>query len=270
MHRSPTLPSARTAQPAARAFAILKRTTLLALAALLPACSHSPNTGITPAQSQHANTAATQLAANAGKAFTPERELKLSTAVPIPKLRKEAEQLDYAYKVDAPSAKRLLYFGHLTNSDELSLPVIIVATGGRLKAVPVETHFGADLWQRVILGPNPLEIFGILDQPDDDRIDTLTIAHSTDGGDTWAITTLRKPSNEASFYDFAMSRDGHGRLSVQVDESTDPPNRIKPGLYHYRTTDGGKTWTAADFEPDQTKPADEVPEDEQPEKGATA
>ena len=61
-----------------------------------------------------------------------------------------------------------------------------------------------------------------------------------------------------------------GKFGEPDDADCEDDASLKPGLYHYRTTDGGRTWTAPQFEPNGTRPADDVPEDEQPGQGQLA
>src|SRR5207302_59714 len=93
--------------------------------------SHSASTAVAKADSAGDPPSAKV----SGKSFAVSQTIKLSDAVPIPKLRKGAETLAFAYKIEAPHAARTLYFGELTNSDELTLPLVIIGGGGKLKAV---------------------------------------------------------------------------------------------------------------------------------------
>ena len=63
----------------------------------------------------------------------------------------------------------------------------------------------------------------------------------------------------AVFDSFCMDRQGHGRLSLYVYR--DQAKLRQAGYYHYRTIDGGKTWTGPEHEPDGMLPADDAPDD---------
>jgi len=96
------------------------------------------------------------------------------------------------------------------------------------------------------------------------RVDVQTPSVDVAPGETatFELTVFTKPCKLATFFDFAMDRDGHGRASVSLDADC---GEHKAGLYHYETTDDGKTWSREPrYEPDAMIRADDVPDDEQP------
>ena len=113
-------------------------------------------------------------------------------------------------------------------------------------------------------GPGAKEIWGAIDTVAGDSRASFVLAHSTDGGATFAMTVFRKPTRRAEFFDFAMDRDGHGRVTVLLDGDV---GSHKAGRYHYQTTDDGKTWSAPRYEPNAMKRSDPVPDEEQPDDG---
>jgi hypothetical protein len=77
------------------------------------------------------------------------------------------------------------------------------------------------------------------------------------------VIEFPKPRASADFDSFSLGPDGKGRLTVYL--SGEEASVSRPGYYHYRSADGGKTWSKTpDYEPDAMTPGREVPEDEQP------
>jgi hypothetical protein len=191
--------------------------------------------------------------------------LSMADARPLLRFRTAGDSVDLALKLRPPRVEKPLYFGELTNADGQTLPVVVVKENGQLKALPLELEYAFDQWQSVVAGPRPGEVWGVLDQEDkDSRGAEVVLAHSVDRGQTWQVGLLPKPCPLAAFYDLVFSPDGRGRVTLVLEKPCPDDPHIKSGLYHYRTTDGGATWSAPIFEPDTTHPADEVPEDEQP------
>ena len=158
----------------------------------------------------------------------------------------------------------------MRNADDQFLPVLGTRNGQQYKVVKLREAWGADQWHGVFSGPRPADVWGVLDQAsddqggDDDKADDVTLVRSTDAGHTFQVAALRKPCPKAAFADLVMARNGHGRVTLSLAEDC---GRFKMGLYHYRTTDGGRTFQRPQFEPDQTHPAEDVPDDEQPATG---
>jgi hypothetical protein len=191
--------------------------------------------------------------------------LSMADAQPLLKLRTAGDSVDLAFKLRPPRVDKPLYFGELTNADGQTLPLVVAKENGQLKAAALEREYAFDQWQSVVAGPRPGEVWGVLDQEDQgSRGPVVVLAHSLDRGKTWQVGLLPKPCPVAAFYDLIFSPDGRGRVSLVLEKACPDDPRIKSGLYHYRTTDGGATWSAPIFEPDATRPADEVPDDEQP------
>ena len=203
-----------------------------------------------------------------------ERVVKLSDAIPLSRLAVDALEVNLTDKLSPPATTETVYFGELDDfgndpdNDEpiAALPIIAVRNGGNWMAVPLAGEGMRDAgWHYVAAGPGAKEIWGAIDTVAGDSRSSFVLAHSTDGGETFEMTAFHKPTRKAEFFDFAMSADGHGRATVSLDADTGPH---KAGLYHYQTTDDGKTWSAPVYEPDAMKRADSVPDEEQPDQAA--
>jgi hypothetical protein len=195
--------------------------------------------------------------------------LKLSDAVALDTLQVEDLETTLTDKLRAPQVKETTYFGEIDEYVEdddkpvASLPIIALHRTDTWTAVPL---VGEGLrnagWKYVAAGPAPGEVWGVLDTAAGNTRSTFAVAHSIDGAETFTISAFHKPCKQAQFFDFAMSRDGHGRMSLTLDTDC---GIHKAGVYHFETNDDGKTWsTEPRYEPDVMKRADEVPDEEQP------
>jgi hypothetical protein len=205
----------------------------------------------------------------------PADRVKLSDAVPLDALQSDETTANLTDKLEPPEAGQTIYFGELDsyNSDDTETPVaaipLIALHNDQWKALPVIgpglTNAG---WKYVAAGPARHEIWGVLDTSAGETQNEFVLAHSTDGGDTFSLKTIKKPCKLATFTDFAMSRDGHGRATLTLDTDC---GQYKSGLYHYDTTDDGKTWPAQPrYEPDVMLRAQSVTDDEQPDAAQSA
>lgn len=197
-----------------------------------------------------------------------ERIIRLSDAVPLDKLQTDLDT-NFTDKLQPPAVGETTYFGEIDEYDEdgedvvAALPIIGLHTGETWTALPL---LGEGLrnagWKYVGAGPGKNEVWGVLDTVAGNTRGSFVVAHSTDGAKTFSLTVFHKPCRLAQFYDFAMSRDGIGRISLSLDSDC---GAHKAGIYHFQTNDEGKTWTTQPrYEPDAMKRADEVPDDEQP------
>jgi hypothetical protein len=202
------------------------------------------------------------------------RVVKVSDAIPLSRLAVDDLEVNLTDKLAPPATTETVYFGELDDfgndpdNDEPieALPIIAVRNGGSWMAVPLAGEGMRDAgWHYVGAGPGPKEIWGAIDTVAGDSRSSFVLAHSTDGGTTFEMTVFHKPTRKAEFFDFAMSADGHGRATVSLDADSGPH---KAGLYHYQTTDDGKSWSVPIYEPDAMKRADQVPDDEQPDQTA--
>jgi hypothetical protein len=197
-------------------------------------------------------------------------DIRLSDAQPMDDLL-EAEdmQVSLTDKLDPPDAAQTVYFGEADefDSDDTTTPVgalpLIAVHAGNWRAIPLVGPALEDAgWKYVGAGPARNEIWGVLDTSAGDSQPQFVIAHSTNGATTFTLKVMDKPTRLATVADFAMSRNGHGRVTLSLDTDC---GKFKAGLYHYDTTDDGKTWsTNPRYEPDAMIQADTVPEDEQP------
>jgi hypothetical protein len=191
----------------------------------------------------------------------------MSDAVPLDHLQNIGEP-NLSHQIRLSKGGRL-YFGTMdryNNDDEViaSIPILAKKVDGEFVGLPLaDTRLRDAAWAYAGGGPNKGEVWGVLDASLNANQPDLLVVHSTDAGATFTIRAIAKPDEVAEFDSFCMGPDGNGRVSVYVgaDVSSDA---IKPGYYHYRTTDGGKTWSKPEYEPDAMSPGREVPEDEQP------
>jgi hypothetical protein len=211
-------------------------------------------------------------AAGAGPATQPApRMVKLSDAVPLSRLAVDDLEVNLTDKLAPPATAVNIYFGELDDygndpdNDQpiAALPIIAVNDGDNWMALPLGGEGMRDAgWHYVAAGPGAKEIWGAIDTVAGDSRASFVLAHSTDGGATFEMTDFHKPTRRAEFFDFAMDHNGHGRATISLDADAGPH---KAGLYHYQTSDDGKTWSAPRYEPDAMKRAEPVPDEEQPE-----
>jgi len=189
--------------------------------------------------------------------------LRLADAVAADDLEKDDWELDMQSQI--PFKDRPLFFGQLAiyGADDKAtamIPVVGFKTGDKLMAMKIDDPRLVNAgWSYIAAGPTTPEFWGVLDAALDDHQPEIVIAHSTDSGNTLQIASLPKPLPMAVFDSFCMDRQGHGRLSLYVYR--DQAELRQAGYYHYRTIDGGKTWTGAEHEPDGMLPADDAPDD---------
>jgi hypothetical protein len=198
-------------------------------------------------------------------------EVKLSDAKPLGDLETDDDvQVNLTDKLDLPLVATTVYFGEAdaydSDDDKTpvgSIPIIAQHVGSQWKAVPVAGPGLADAgWKYVAGGPGPREVWGVLDTSAGDSQADFVVAHSVDGAMSFSLQKFHKPTKLAAVYDFAMSRRGQGRVTLSLDTDT---GHNKAGLYHYRTSDDGKTWSnMPEYEPDAMVRADTVTDDEQP------
>lgn len=207
--------------------------------------------------------------ARAAPATTSAGAIRLADAQPLDDLQSDQVQITLTDRLDSPAVKETIYFGEADeyDSDDASDPVaalpLIATHDGVWKAVPLVDAALVDAgWKYVGAGPALHEVWGVLDTSAGESRGEFIIAHSTDGGATFALKVFQKPCRLAGVADFAMSRQGHGRVTLWLDIDC---GRNKAGLYHYDTADDGKTWSMNPrYEPDAMIRADSVPDDEQP------
>jgi hypothetical protein len=190
-------------------------------------------------------------------------QITLNNFQPLIKLQQAGDSTEFSFKLSTgQEGDRVLYFGEIKNGDDQLMPIVAQRAGKQFVAVKMQKTLGYDQWQQVVSGPRNDEIWGFFDQSEENQTHEMTLIHSLDGGQTLRLAVMRKPCKEATFYDFVMAKNGSGRLTLGL--AKDCNSGIKAGLYHYKTTNGGLTWSRPEYEPDATQPSEDVPDDEQP------
>jgi hypothetical protein len=202
------------------------------------------------------------------------RVIKVSDGIALSDLLTDEREANLTDKLSPPQSADNIYFGELDTyadpDDEkpaAAVPIIATKMAGAWSALPLGGEGLKNAgWRYVGSGPGPREIWGALDTAAGATRSEFVLAHSTDGGATFALSVFHKPCKLAEFFDFAMSRDGRGRASVSLDTDC---GEHKAGIYHFETTDDGKTWNPEPrYEPDAMVRADNVSDDEQPDERA--
>lgn len=199
---------------------------------------------------------------------TAARTLRFADAVPLRRLRKPDNDIDLRNQITLAD-KSTIYFGQVDtlNADgdtTATSPILVAKRTTQWLALDFsDQHVTNAEFLFVAAGPAKNEIWTILDNNLDNPAKVLLLAHSTDAGQTWTLTTIHKPHGSGSYDSFAMDKSGHGRLTIYLTPHQAARNRA--GFYHLRTTDDGQTWSAPQYEADSLQPADEVPADEDPE-----
>jgi hypothetical protein len=238
-----------------------RRSSLALLAVALLGCAVAARRAVKSAPVTRTATAAVT---------TPPRRLRLAQqAVPIEKFRDDDHDVDLRNVLSFGGGRGDVYFGQCdrigAGDRTLStIPLIVAMQKGAWVALSLEDPRLKDAeWQFVASGPADGEIWGVLDDSLDQRGKTVLLAHSLDTGATWSVTAINKPFGAGDYDSFRMDHAGHGRLSVYLAVTDRHPERA--GFYHFHTPDGGRTWTTPEHEPDALDPADDVPEDQDPE-----
>jgi hypothetical protein len=193
-------------------------------------------------------------------------------AVPLDRFRDDDHDVDLRNVISFPRRSDV-YFGQCERQDPdgdtvSTAPLVVAAGGSRGQGSWLALDFSDPRlpnaeWQFVATGPAKGEVWGVLDDTLTSRGAIVLLVHSTDSGATWTISPIAKPFESGEYDSFAMDSTGHGRLTIYLAPTNKHPRRA--GFYHFRTTDGGKTWSTPEHESDALEPADEVPSDEAPE-----
>jgi hypothetical protein len=195
------------------------------------------------------------------------RVLNLKDAVPLARFRNADREIDLRNRISYENGADL-YFGQSDMIDgdgqtSATVPLIVASQRGGWTALSLDdVRLKNAEWQFIASGPAAGEIWGVLDDILKHKAAVLLLAHSTDAGQTWNVTSISKPFGQGEFDSFAMDKSGHGRLSVYLAPDDKHPRHA--GFYHLRTTDGAKTWLPPEHEPDALDPAEEIPADDEP------
>jgi hypothetical protein len=206
-------------------------------------------------------------AAPTTKPASPPRTLRLADAVPLEQFRGIDHEVDLRQHL--PGAKQgEIYFGQADTIDgqgesSSTVPLIVAARGKQWVGLSLaDDRLTNAEWQFVASGPAADEIWGVLDDTLTNRGQRILLVHSVDAGATWSVIAINKPFASGEYDSFAMSASGRGRVTIYVPGNAKHPARA--GFYHFRTTDGGKTWSDPEHEADALTPAEEVSPDEDP------
>jgi len=152
-------------------------------------------------------------------------------------------------EVDSP-----LIFGVVQNDEKhSSSPVLVKKFGPFWKVIEVSEAREQE-WVYAAACPARKEVWGILDASGEPRASQLTLLRSIDGGNSWQyFSAVKKMTPAAEYAGFSIARSGEGRLSMHVEEDD---GDVSHGYYHYKTIDGGKSWTGPTLESDDVVEAD--------------
>jgi hypothetical protein len=198
-----------------------------------------------------------------------EGEIQLANAVPMESLIQGAGRIDFIRAL-RPVQDETIYFGYLRTTQGAQrtqvMPLIARRERQAWKALQIDVRepgAGEMRWSYVGAGPQRGHAWAALD-PQESRnggsTSRLILLNSTDSGATWQVNSILKPSASARFESIAMGPQ-HGRVTLYQPGGEPGARR---GYYHYQTHDGGASWTAPTYEPDNLTPADPVGEQEQP------
>jgi hypothetical protein len=174
----------------------------------------------------------------------------LGDAAPAESLFRERKtSVEVKFRCEGSGGLQKLIFGDLRSEDGECQPALLEKSGGRWAALTLQDpqldQYG---WEYVASDNDGNQLVAVLDCQVEAPGWDLVLVASVDGGHTWERrTVLRKVSYLDQFHDLVMSRDGKGRLTLLVGNAV--PDESKEGLYHYRTADGGRTWTGPYHEP---------------------
>ena len=190
------------------------------------------------------------------------RTYSLENAVPADKVifKEEGRFFEIKFDSETPaSGFERLVIGDLWSPGgpdappSMCRPVVLVKKEGKWLALVFEDQAGqgwvyAGLWEQ----EGRKEFWGILDYQIEGPGWELIVIRSIDAGQNWRVMgQVKKVNFNALFHDLTMSPKGRGRLTIAMDENL---GSVKPGLYHYRTKDWGRTWVAPEYEPNCLSP----------------
>jgi hypothetical protein len=158
------------------------------------------------------------------------------------------------FSLTPPDVESPVLFAVVQNDkDDTGAPVVLKKIDDQWKILEI-AEAGDQEWVYAAACTPRHELWGILDSASDTRAAQLTLMRSTDDGLTWQFFAgVKKPVIEAEYAGFFMAANGEGKLTVHLDDDAD---KVMHGYYHYKTFDGGKTWTGPTFEGDDITEAD--------------
>lgn len=125
-----------------------------------------------------------------------------------------------------------------------SLPVVIRKVGNQWFSQTI--NMSGNGWRYAAVSDDQKELLAILEFEIESPGAYLDIISSIDSGATWQATgVLNKVNFQATFTSFSLTKEGQGRLTIDLDEGSEEAHS---GLYHYDTLDGGASWSLPIFE----------------------
>src|ERR1044072_8423134 len=139
----------------------------------------------------------------------PVRAVRLSDAVPLQRLRTTDTSIDLRSRLRI-SRKSDLYFGQLDTTDDngdptATAPIVVARVDGRWMAMGLADKRLPDA-EFLFIGSGTAknEIWTILDNQLAQPAAALLLAHSTDAGHSFTLTTFPKPHGKGAYDSFAM------------------------------------------------------------------
>ena len=204
-------------------------------------------------------------ASGGGTAGTPangmvsQHEFKVSQGMDLAAVKNQS-MLHPQFELTPDDVDTEVIFGVVENEEKhSSMPVVVKRSANGWKVIEAAELPGQE-WVYAAAVPAREEVWGILDVSGEPAAGSgtgqLTLLRSKDGGETWQYFAGVKKLNAAAEYaGFSLSKSGEGRLSMHLEDDTDG---VQHGYYHYKTIDGGKTWTGPTPEPDDVVEADSL------------
>lgn len=150
-----------------------------------------------------------------------------------------------------------LRFATVTKAGRLDVwPAVHLQVGGAWSArvlhvddqAPDSTPESGWSWALVSAQEHESALIAVLEWRVESPGHELVLVASDDGGRTWVERSrLQKPHYMSEASELVLDARGQGRLTIELVDCADCG--IPRGLYHYRTIDGGRTWSEPEHEP---------------------
>lgn len=224
----------------------LALTLLIAAAAVSCGRSESPIISAPPSSAPHAPSANVPV---------PTGIVSLDNGVDLAQVRNQ-QMIHPLFSLTPPDVDAPVVMAAVQDDDkDTGAAVVLKKLHGQWKIVEFAEAGHAEWVYAAAITPRK-ELWGVLDAAGETRAPQLTLVRSTDNGVSWRyFAAVKKPAADAEYAGFAMAADGQGRLSMHID---DDDAGVSHGYYHYKTLDGGKSWTGPTFEGDDVTEADSL------------